>query len=63
MRNKNTNNICDYTYLCLAASWIVYSLFGYRLIESVYKGESIAILNSLMKGRTSTSLEEYYTNK
>ena len=37
------------------------ALFGYRLIESMYKGESIAILNSLMKGRTSTSLEEYYT--
>jgi hypothetical protein len=46
--------------LCLVASWIVYGLFGYRLIESMYKGESIAILNNLMEGRMSTSLEKYY---
>src|SRR6266481_2757834 len=45
---------------CLIASWTVYGLFGHRLIEAMYKGESIAILNSFMKGRTSTSLEDYY---
>src|SRR5262245_28238108 len=44
----------------LAISWIAYGLFGYRLIESMYRGESLEILNNLMKGKTSTSLESYY---
>jgi acetyltransferase AlgX (SGNH hydrolase-like protein) len=46
--------------LCLVISWIVYGLFGHHLIESMYRGESFAILNDLMKGRTSTPLEIYY---
>lgn len=46
--------------LCLAISWVIYDHFGYRLIEAMYKGESIDILNQLMTGRGVTPLERYY---
>jgi hypothetical protein len=46
--------------LCLVISWILYGLFSSKLIETAYRGESIGILNALMKGRAVTPLKDYY---
>ena len=46
--------------VCLAGAWSFYGLVGRRLIESMYRGESIDALHGLMKGRSSTPLENYY---
>jgi hypothetical protein len=45
---------------CLASSWTLYGLFSSDLIETAYRGESIGILNVLMKGRAVTPLKDYY---
>jgi hypothetical protein len=37
----------------------LYGLFGYQLIEAMYQSESIAIVNQIMAGRSTTPLEHY----
>jgi len=46
--------------LCIALAWILYAVFGHRLIEAMYKGESIALLNSIIEGQSTQSLAEYF---
>ena len=45
--------------LCIAIAWILYALFGYRLIEAMYKGESIEFLNSIIEGQSIHPLSHY----
>src|SRR5437870_5465855 len=47
--------------LSLGIAWILYALFGHQLMESIYKSESIGMLNKMiMTGRASIPLEDYY---
>jgi len=46
--------------VCLALSWTLFGLFGHRLIEAMYKGESVEILNGIFQGRAIIPLENYY---
>jgi Dolichyl-phosphate-mannose-protein mannosyltransferase len=45
--------------LCLAIAWILYTLFGHRLVEAMYKGESIEFLNSIIEGQSIHPLAHY----
>jgi hypothetical protein len=45
--------------LCVALTWTLYRFFGHRLIEAMYKGESIAFLNSIIEGQNARPLAEY----
>ena len=45
--------------LCLVIGWILYALFGHRLVEAMYKGESIELLDSLVEGQRIHPLEHY----
>jgi hypothetical protein len=47
-------------FLCLAVAWILYALFGHRLIEAMYNGESIGFLNSIIEGQSIHPLERYF---
>jgi hypothetical protein len=46
--------------LCLVIAWILYALFGHRLLEAMYKGESIGFLNSIIEGQSSRPVEDYF---
>src|SRR5437867_3679122 len=46
--------------LCIVVSSTLYGVFGYRLIEAVYKGASLGIFDRVMEGRDRTPLENYY---
>lgn len=62
LKGKSILTICTCALLAgLATTWISYGLFGHRLIEAMYKQESIEILNRVMdEGRAVTPLEDYY---
>jgi len=45
--------------LCIAIAWILYALFGHRLIEAMYKGEAIEFLNSIIEGQSIHPLAHY----
>ena len=50
----------NFTEICfLLIAWILYALFGHRLIEAMYKGESIEFLNSIIEGQRILPLEHY----
>jgi hypothetical protein len=44
----------------MAISCILYRLFGHHFIKTIYRGESIKILNRIIKGQFEYSLEYYY---
>jgi hypothetical protein len=44
----------------LAAAWLLYLLVGHRLLQAMYRNESLEVLNRLIAGRDSTALEVYY---
>jgi SGNH hydrolase-like domain, acetyltransferase AlgX len=44
----------------LGAAWLLYLLVGHRLLQSIYRNESLEILNRLMPGRDYRTIEEYY---
>src|SRR5919197_3120084 len=46
-------------FLCIVIGWILYALFGHRLIEAMYKGESIGFLNSIIAGQSIHPLVHY----
>src|SRR5919198_3090403 len=46
-------------FLCIAIGWILYALFGHRLIEAMYKRESIEFLNSVIEGQSIHPLAHY----
>jgi hypothetical protein len=47
--------------LSLGIAWILYTLFGHQLMETIYKSEPIGMLNKMiMTGRASIPLEDYY---
>jgi predicted DCC family thiol-disulfide oxidoreductase YuxK len=48
------------TILCLILGSLFYIMFGNKLIESMYKGESIELLNRLLIYRPNKSLEDYF---
>ena len=56
---EHSSEKADMYAYCFSNIWIA-MFFWARLIESMYRGDSLAILNDLMKGRTSTPLEIYY---
>jgi Dolichyl-phosphate-mannose-protein mannosyltransferase len=45
--------------LCVAIAWILYDLFGHRLIEAMYKGEAVDFLNSIIEGQSIHPLTHY----
>lgn len=46
--------------ICLFAGWILYSVIGHQFIESIYNGQSIRVLNELIKGQDTHPLEYYF---
>ena len=44
----------------LAAAWLLYLLVGHRLLQAMYRNESLETLNHLIAGRDSTPLEAHY---
>jgi hypothetical protein len=46
--------------LCLAIGWVLYTLFGHQLINTMYEGKSIGILNRMIHSQAVYSVEEYY---
>lgn len=50
-------NLATICFLIIA--WILYALFGHRLVETMYKGESTKFLNSIIKGQSIHPLEHY----
>ena len=58
--NKNILQRCILAIVvCLVVSWVLYGVFGYRAIEAMYKSESSVIVNTIMRGRSITPLEDY----
>jgi 4-amino-4-deoxy-L-arabinose transferase-like glycosyltransferase len=49
----------SFAFLCIATAWILYALFGHRIIEAMYKGESIEFLNSIIEGQSIHPLPHY----
>jgi hypothetical protein len=50
----------NFAAICfLVIAWILYAIFGHRLIEAMYKGESIEFLNSIIEGQRIHPLEHY----
>lgn len=47
------------TLLCIVASSIIYLCYGHRLIEKIYRGESIEFLNRQIEGQQTNPLEFY----
>lgn len=43
----------------LVTGWTLYGLFGHQLIQAMYEGKSIAVLNSIIKGQATRPLENY----
>jgi hypothetical protein len=41
-------------------SWILYALFAHQLIEAMYEGKSIGILNRIIEGQTYYPIEYYF---
>jgi hypothetical protein len=44
----------------LATAWLLYLLVGHRLLQAIYRNESLETLNHLIAGRDSTPLEAHY---
>src|SRR5262245_25868311 len=47
-------------FLAIATAWILYALFAHRLIEAMYKGQSLAFLNSIIEGQSIHPLAHYF---
>ena len=58
--NKIALFVIGAIFLCLAIGWISYSLFGHQLINAMYEGKSIGILNMVIEGQAAHPIEEYY---
>src|SRR5262249_24368402 len=48
------------TLAAVLAGWVIFTLCAARLIESIYRGESWAVLNNLIRDRAHTPLEYYF---
>ena len=46
--------------LCLTIGWVLYTLFGHPLINAMYEGKSIGILNRVIEGQAVHPVEKYY---
>ena len=46
-------------FLGVAISWVLYLLFGHRLIETMYTTTPGTIIDRILKGKSSTPLEDY----
>ena len=49
----------SFALLCVAIAWILYDLFGHRLIEAMYKGEAVDFLNSIIEGQSIHPISHY----
>ncbi len=58
--NKDVLTKCIVVLLgCILLSWVLYGLFGYRLVKAIYQSESMPVVNWVMAGRSITPLENY----
>src|SRR5262245_14953821 len=48
------------TLAVVLAGWVIFTLCATRLITSIYRGESWAVLNNLIRDRAHTPLEYYF---
>ena len=46
--------------LSITVGWVVYALFGHYLIDTLYRNESIDVIDKIMAGRADTPLQYYY---
>lgn len=46
--------------LFMGIGWMLYALFGHRIIETIYKGESVGFLNRIIEGQETYPLEFYF---
>lgn len=46
-------------FLCLTIGWILYVLFGHRVITAMYEGRAIGFWNRIIEGQATYSLEYY----
>ena len=51
-QNRTVLILNSFALFCLAIGWILYALFGHRLIEAMYKGEAVDFLSSIIEGKT-----------
>jgi hypothetical protein len=58
-RNRSLIVLNSGVFLCLITAWISYALFGHRLIEAMYNGESMEFLNSIIEGQSIHPLAKY----
>jgi len=58
--NKIEISIIVVLLLCLAIGFMSYTLFGHQVIKAMYEETSIGLLNSIIDGQASFSVEYYY---
>jgi len=57
--NKNLTMCVGILSLFLAIGWGLYGLYGHRFIETVYEGNSLGPLNTILQNQGSNSIEYY----
>ena len=58
-RNKKFLIITCVIFLCIVLGVVLYTHVGHKLIEAMYKGESIGFLNKIIEGQSMHPLEYY----
>lgn len=58
--NKLLIIVIGVLFLCLVIGWILYALFGHQLIEAMYEGRSIGVLNRIIGGQVRHPVEDYF---
>lgn len=58
--NKILIILVSVLFLCTAVGWVLYTLFGHQLIRAMYEGNSIGILNRIIKEQAQYPLEYYF---
>lgn len=58
-KNKIQSIFILLVVVCLAGGGTLYVIFGHRLINAAYKGESLEFLNNIIIGQSTHSLEYY----
>lgn len=59
-KNKLILIIIAFLLLCMISGSIIYSLFAHRLIQAIYDGKSIGLLNTVIVSQAAHPVEYYY---
>lgn len=58
--NRTLVRVLLVTLSAVTLAWVVYALVGHRLIDSIYRGESLQFLGRAFEDRDTRSVESYY---